>query len=332
MLSWGEAKFFSMFIFLYGPDTFRSRLKLREITDAYAKKYSAGLSTASFDAHETSFSDFVHQVQAGSLFAKRQLFVVERMTENKEFLNAFSSFPQKSAWANDRNTFFVFWDEQNLTKTKRIATLLALASQKQEFEILTPRAFVSWCGRFAKAQAAAFEADALKLIAEWAGGDSWYAAQEIQKLHAYKKGKRVARQDVELLCVPPPQVYIFTTIDTLFNGDIKGGLRALGEHLRQGESPLYLLSMIGRQFRVLTLVKDIHEQGSSGSREGSPSAGIHPFVVRKSLPLARRLDWQTLKSLYAAFYRTEVGIKKGAFDPQLGLELLAIRVAKQCGK
>ena len=315
-----------MFIFLHGPDTFRSRRKLGEITSAYYKKYGSGLTEVVFDARVRSFADFTSEIGKRSLFAPKRLVIVERMTESKDFLGALVAHPSKKQIAGHPDIFVVFWDEKDLKSLKKAASLLRLSAHTQGFEVLGPAAFLSWSNRFAKSCGVSSSGEALALLAEWAAGDSWYMAQEIRKLHAYKKGATLTLQDVQLLSAPTTSAHIFTTVDFLYNGDKTRGMAALQDHLRAGEAPLYLLHMLARQLRIFALVKSAEEQ-STQPQSLSGVSGLHPFVVRKSLPLARRISWQGVKQLFEALHETDRAIKKGALDPRLGLELFALCIA-----
>jgi len=60
---------------LYGPDTYRSRQKLKEIIAEFQKKSGNALSLEKFDAEEDDFSKIVSAAENQSLFQEKKLVV-----------------------------------------------------------------------------------------------------------------------------------------------------------------------------------------------------------------------------------------------------------------
>lgn len=56
-----------MILFLYGPDTYRSRQKLNDIIENYKKIHKSGLNLVRFNMAEKTFEDFKEQLDSQSL-------------------------------------------------------------------------------------------------------------------------------------------------------------------------------------------------------------------------------------------------------------------------
>ena len=74
-----------MIIFLYGPDTYRSRQKLNEIIEHYKKIHKSGLNLKYFDLQKSSYQDFKDEIQQASMFKEKKLLVLKNIFSNPDF-------------------------------------------------------------------------------------------------------------------------------------------------------------------------------------------------------------------------------------------------------
>ena len=301
-----------MVIILHGPDSFRSREKVREIIYAYRAKHGAQMHETRIDSGLHGWEDVHLALYGGSLFAQMRLIVVRNVHTNKELLSNFLAHASDMAHSG---VVVVFWEDAVLGKNKDEKALMAHSDQSQEFTFLSPSLLRSWIKTFAAHYNITINSTALALLVKWSGGNTWYLGNEIRKLGAYTRGKTVSEQDVRILSRDILDSHIFKTIDALFSGQAWGGLDLLHDHLTRGENPTQLLAMLAREVHVLAKVK-------GGSR-----AGLHPYVVKKALPRARAVSWSKLRQLSHIVHETDAAIKKGARDPSIGLELLGAQIS-----
>src|SRR5574344_809022 len=74
-----------MIIFLYGPDTFRSRQKLKEIRQNFKNKVDADSSSISvLDGAKIGIKEIAEQINTGSLFVSKRLVIIEDFFNNKQ--------------------------------------------------------------------------------------------------------------------------------------------------------------------------------------------------------------------------------------------------------
>jgi len=299
-----------MLVILHGPDTFRSREKLNEIVSAYRAKYGMGIREMRLDGDVHSWEDMRLGLYSGSLFVKKRLIVMRNIHTNKALL---ASFDPEGDFGKD--VVVVFWEDKKLGANKEEKRLLSNAKICQEFSFLPPARLRSWASKFAEGKKISIEPQALALLVSWSGGNTWYLANEIQKLGAYVRGKKITEKDVTSLSRDILDSHIFQTLDAIFSGHTKEGMKLLHGHFMRGEHPSEIINMIAREVRVLASLKD-------GRR-----SGLHPFVIQKSTPRAKMVSWDALKSLSSIAHEADVAIKKGTCDPYLNLELLSMKVA-----
>ena len=313
-----------MIILLHGPDTYRSRAKMREIVLAYREKHGSILAEMRMAFPDIlPAQDIVREFATPSLFTAKRLVVLERASEQQGFL---PDFAERMATASDHSahTVLLLWEEKALP-AKEVDVFRGAEFREQEFPILKGGAFRAWLARTAQGLGVTFEPEALDIFSQWREGDAWGAVSDMRTLGSYCADKQVTARDVRLFVRPPEQLRIFEMLDLLFAGKREAGMQSLQEHFHAGEDPGALLGMFAWQMRALALVKE-------GSERGHTSVsiqGLHPYVVRKTLPLARAISWQSMQESFRALHETDRAIKKGALEGRLGVELFALKVAGQ---
>src|SRR3989338_5524638 len=125
-----------MIYILYGPGTYRSRQKLKEIIAEFQKKSGNALSLEKFDAEEDDFSKIVSAAENQSLFQEKKLVVIERFFTSKK--TAYETLKKKlKQWQESKTNVFIFWDEDVAAK-KEFKEFLKFAEKSQEFKELAP--------------------------------------------------------------------------------------------------------------------------------------------------------------------------------------------------
>lgn len=81
------------------------------------------------------------------------------------------------------------------------------------------------------------------------GGLMTNLAGELDKAGAYARGKKVTKGDIDAVCDPVLDARAFQMTDALTSGNYDRAMELLGQLLRMGESPVYILSALGRQLR-----------------------------------------------------------------------------------
>ena len=170
------------------------------------------------------------------------------------------------------------------------------------------------------------EPAAVKKLILFVGADLWRLANETDKLASYKAGKLIIVQDVDSLVGAEVVSDIFKTVDALGQRQKALAFKLLHQHLEQGESEIYLFSMLAYQFRNLLLVKDQLERGAQFNALAA-KLKIHPFVLRKSFDQAKNFSLSALKKIYSRLAEIDIQIKSGRIEPRVALDLVAQEIA-----
>lgn len=310
-----------MIILLYGQDNYRSRQKLNEIVERYKKIRKSGLNLKYFNEENIDWRQIKNEIQTVPMFSERKLIVLTDVFGNREFKENF--LKNIGNFKGEKNTV-LFLEENPISSNDPLFKLLKKEAKYQEFKPLCRSALENWIKKELKKYASEINHSAMDLLIYCAGNDLWQISQEIKKLASYKQeAGQITKEDVALLVKPKPELglNIFATIDAIAFRDKKRALEQIRKHLENGESPLYLLSMINFQFRNLLQVKNMAAEPCLYSTTLTAS-GLHPYVFKKSRSQAERFTGKELKEIYDKIFRADLNIKTGKISPETAIDLL----------
>ena len=313
-----------MIIFLYGPDTYRSRQKLTDIIDYYKRIHKSGLNLKYFDGKDLNFQAISDELQSASIFKERKLIVLENSFLNKDFKKEFLENCEK--FINSKE-IILFYEDGQISENDSLSKFLRKHAKSQEFQLLGGQKLKSWVKKEFEKYRCQITDGALEKLIEWVGNDLWRFSNEIKKIASFKSD--IQEKDIELLVKPKIETDIFKTIDFLASRNKKQALGLIQKHLEKGDPPLYLLSMINFQFRNLLLVKS----QESGDRPYdnfpftlSKKLNLHPYIIKKTIQQADKFSLEELKTIYQKVFQADFNIKTGKIEPEIALDLLIAEI------
>jgi len=311
-----------MIIFLYGPDTYRSRQKLNEIIEHYKKVHKSGLNLKYFDLQKSSYQDFKDEIQQVSMFKEKKLLVLKNIFSNPDFKIKFLEQGKNFVKSDD---IILIYEENKISESDSFSKFLKKEGKSQEFKLLEDYRLKNWVKKEFDNCQTEIDSKALGRLIDYVGNNLWQMANEIKKLVSYKKKGKIEAADIKLLVRPKIETDIFKTIDALAEKKKNLALNLIHNHLEKGDTPLYLLAMINFQFRNLLVIKDLIEKNTPYSRIINQS-NLHPFIVKKSFQQAKRFTLPQLKKIYQKIFQADLAIKTGKVDPEIGLDLLIAEI------
>ena len=329
-----------MIIFLYGPDSFRSRQKLEELINHYKQSGKSGLNLIYLDAEQTDFLEFFNQLKTSGMFEEKKLIILKNVFLNKDFQEEFLS---KVDIIQNLKDVIVVYESDAVDERLKLFKVLTQKCRSQEFILLDSRRLRVFAQQEFKALDQRINQDALDLLLQFVDNDLWRLSNEIKKLADFsssaltesqsyggsavalggggKKHRTINVNDINLLVRPTIEVDIFKTIDALSTKNKKQAMNLLQKHLDEGESPLYLLSMVAYQFKNLLIIKELAEKGLLYGSIVKKS-GLHPFVVKKNYFVCRQFSLGELKNIYHKLFQIDLDIKTGKIEAETALYTL----------
>lgn len=226
------------------------------------------------------------------------------------------------------STRLVF-DESRSLPDKHPLLRLAVSSGAYVRAFTVPKGteLEQWIGERARKKGVSIAREAISLLANYVGSNLRLLDQELEKLATYLGGQgTIGVRDVELLVSSVQEANIFHMVDALGARDGRRALQLLHRLLGEGKAPLYLLTMIVRQFRLLLLARELDALGTPAA-EMARQMDVKPFAVGKLLQQATRFRPSDLKAILGQLLDIDVGIKTGQVDGPLALELFVTRWA-----
>jgi DNA polymerase-3 subunit delta len=178
-----------------------------------------------------------------------------------------------------------------------------------------------WIRKRAQAREGQLSSEAITLLAALVGSDLRLLDQEIEKLLLYADGRQVTSEDVQALVSRARETNIFDLVECVGRREADRALRLLHRMLDEEAAPLYLLTMLARQIRILIQVSELRDQGL-GQKEIASRLKLHPYVVEKGMIQARNFTMAQLEAAHHRLVEADWAIKTGRSEDVLSLDML----------
>lgn len=324
-----------MLLFLYGPDTYRAREKLKEIIGKYETDIKKGaVELKKFDGEDLEFSDLKNALEMAALFSSKKIILVKNAAGGgnaalKEKMLEYLPLMAKSG------DLIIFWDGE-ADKRDKFFKALKKEAKVQEFGFLQPIEIKKWIEEKIKSRILemkvniSLSSQAKEALANFVGPNLWQMESEIDKLILYKTGTGskekavIEMSDVELLVKSQIKTYIFKTIDAVSSKNKKEALRLLHEHLSNKENEFYIFTMIIWQMRNLIQIKDLTNKGLPAPQI-TKKTKISPFVIGKNFLTLKKITLSEIESIYDYLLVLDLAMKTGKIDSKLALDMFVLK-------
>lgn len=305
-----------MILTLTGENTYAATQAERQVIGAFAAKHGAN-GIERIDAEELDAARLPDLFQGVTLFAPVRLVVLKNISANKHIQEALTEV--LSAVSPDTTVIIA---DPHLDKRTKLYKFLKANTNFQEFAALDEHKLTAWVQqRVAEAGATITKADAQFLV-QRTGHDQWRLHNEIDKLVSYQDG--INRHIIESLVEPSPEGNAFELLDAALAGQ-QQKVTTLVTALKTEEDPYKLFGLLASQVHALAVVA---AAGGKSPDIIAKEAGLHPFVVRKTQPLARRLGLAHVQQLAKDVADCDWHLKSTGADPWHLLEVTLQKMAK----
>jgi DNA polymerase III subunit delta len=316
-----------MVIFLYGPDSYRSRQYLAQVVAQFKAKVAGGqLAVAVLSGDQVTAEAIRQAGQGTTLLATRQLLVVEGLFDAKkvsaDVADAVTAVVASQAGDEPHKNVVMFY--QGGMPDQRLALFKLLASQPraQLFEPMDPGQASRWARAEVARRGATLQPAAATALVAAIGVDGWALSNACAILAAYRHGGTVTAADVGQHAVPLVSASIFALADALGSRNVAVASQLLQHLLASGEEPLYILAMLSRQLRLISLAKD---EGLAPAALASRRK-LPPFVAAKLVRQAELFTWPRLAAAYAGLRAADAALKTTGLGGPAVLQKLVVGI------
>lgn len=217
---------------------------------------------------------------------------------------------------------------------RRIAGLEALIQAGVvKLETLTApdaKTLPAWLQARARAQNIAIDGAAAAMLCTFVGANLRQLDSELEKLALYADGRPITVQDVRTMVADVSEELVWNMTDALGQRQGAKAMHALRELRRNDQNPIYLLTMIARQYRMLIEIKSLLATGQHNHFEIAKQLGYGAYPVQKALPLAHQYTFEELEDALDRLLEADMAMKTGADqDTELDLLIAELSVRRQ---
>ncbi len=181
-------------------------------------------------------------------------------------------------------------------------------------EVITPAVpneaqLVNWVQAQTRSKDVDIDPNVARYIIEFTAGDQWQLQNDIEKLAL--AGKPVTPELVRELLVPNPASSAFDLLDAALNKQSSQVAKLL-DGVKAHEDPYRFFGLLSNQIFAVLII------AAAGNRPPDTVAkdsALHPFVVRKTQPLARKLSADDRKRLAEVAATTDMQLKSSGVEP-----------------
>lgn len=321
-----------MIIFIYGADTFRSREKLQELVSAFVQKHDPSqTNVVRLHGDSVEEDDLSGMLRSQPFLGSgKRLIVIEGLLakSKKGALAGLSS----AMGVMPESTVLIFWDDFTKEQAEKNEIFKTFAGSKTvtlfDFPHLSVKETCKWIEQSVKTLGATIEPSAAQLLSEHCSGDLWLVHNELEKLRAYRSPEIIRRADVLLLSTGVVEEDIFAIMDAISAKNVELASKKIREQLQAGLDEFYILTMLARQFRILTQIRSYVSNVQGASKDDiAKTLKLHPFVAQKTAAAASAFAPKFLVEMLSFFFDLERDMKTGRIQPELAIDLLLGKVA-----
>lgn len=333
-----------MWYVFHGDEEFTKAEAVAELKARVQADGMGALNTTVLDGDDLSAEELTNACSTVPFLTDRRLIVVEGLLtrldkggeDAKSYIDRLTEYLPKMP----ETTRLLFLEPQSLKKGHPILKLAAKVGKKgayvREFELLDAsrpagqHKLQAWIRQRTKSKGTEIEANAVTLLIRYVGNNLRLLDQELEKLTAYANYERpITPGDVRQMVLAALEPDIFGLVDVLALRQGPEALQHLHELLADDQNPLYILTMIARQVRLVLATKDTMERRGRNRKVIGKEIGVsYDFIVKKLVRQAQLFSLEELHKILGLVLQLDQAIKTGHIEPTLGLELLILQV---CG-
>lgn len=301
----------------HGKNTY---ISLREAQKELKEEKYKKSERVNIDGDKISPEEFIDIINANSLFSTDRIIFLKRLYRNKKkdsLLSVLLEYLEKE----NPNTTILIWEDQKIRSTTKYFKHFQKNKTVIESPDLNKRTFLTWAQEEVNETGVDLNKNLIRLLSERTNYDPETFSNELQKLKLSGK-KSFEETDIIDSSTDNLEYDIWKLIDSINSDkDYKERMEIFERILSQELDANYIISMLARNLRLITQLKELSENNSS-TREMASILSIPPFTIPQMLSTAKRYSFEKISLLYEKLSSLDYEIKRGRIDPQLGLTLL----------
>jgi DNA polymerase-3 subunit delta len=294
---------------LCGENSFALQSVLSDIISDFTQEHGE-LALERIDGQEADFNRIQEAVQGLPFLASKKLVVLRSASSNKRFTEKAEQLLGDIPETND-----IVIVETKLDKRLSYYKFLKSKTEFREFNELDVHGLAQWLSVLAKERGGSIGAADARFLVERIGLNQQMLASELEKLLLYQPA--ISRPTILLLTDANPQSTVFQLLEAAFAGNARRTLELYAEQRALKVEPAQIVAMLSWQLNILAIIKTA---GQRAVETIASDAKLNPFVVRKSMQIARQLSLSELKERISQLLHIDLQIKSSIIDADEALQ------------
>ena len=188
-----------------------------------------------------------------------------------------------------------------------------------------------WINMETKRQGRQISQEAARFLADMIGTDLGQLAQAIERIILFVGDRKLIElADVETAVAETHQHTIFELANAVGTRRWPKAFALLTNVLDNGESPVFVLTMLARHFRLLSKAKEVTGR-MGGEGEVAKYLGVHPYFAKDYVAQARNFSAGELRSAFRLLHRCDRELKSSRVPKARVLEKAVMELMAQKG-
>lgn len=314
----------------YGEEELLSKMMLDHVKKALIETNFYQMNVNELDGGSIDAQEIINACETLPFMSQKRLVIIKgsKMFNSNQVSNADIDLICKYL-INKSNSTHIIFVNRNIDKKRKIYKTIQKQGEIVEYSRLNNSDLIKWINKRVNLQGKKINSNAIQTFIEhsdYLNKDSkatlYDIDNEIDKLIAYAKDiEIIEKQEVLGVVKDSLDSNIFKLLELMGNGANGEALQLVDVLVKNGESPVKILYMMIRQFRLMYHSKVLKDKGfSSGDIPNLMSE--RPFVVQKVIGQGRHYSQEQLNNAYQFLAEMDLKIKSSKIDPRLAIELL----------
>lgn len=308
---------FQPFYLLFGEERYLKNQYTGKLKDALAGDDE--MNTHFYEGKGVPVGEIIDLAETMPFLAPRRVIFLKDsglFKSGGEMLAEYLSTPNET-------TFFVF-TESEVDKRSKLYKTVSSKGCAVEFGVQDESTLKRWVAGILAKEGKKVTESTVHHFLEKTGMDMQNIQTELEKLISYCLDRDVVTtDDVDAICTTRITDHIFDMVEATARKQTSRALGLYYDLLALKCSPLYILSMLSRQYNHLLLTKEMKSRGFS-DRDIASKIGVPPFAVGKYASQASHYKASELRRMVERCVQTDADIKSGRIIDKIGVELLIL--------
>ena len=297
-----------MLYLIYGEDSYRARKNVREIAANLILR-NPGAAVHRLTPENSNEENLADLIYGQNLFGQKSVIVFDGLLEGE--LGGFLEKKAKDA-ADSKNVYIILDGKLDAGLAKKISKF---AQKTLKLNKLSPDEIRGWIVKEAKEREISLSAGEIDFFAKNFESDLWAVSQALE---LKSLGGEI---DIKKFLYNP-----FGLADLFAQRNKREAYKLFHKNLSSGVTAEEMFWKLWWQMRTLLAVSSFKESGFDNFQIKA-SAGLHPYVIQKSLSAASRFRKDELARIWDELFAIWRGSREGNADLESGLERVILGLA-----